>query len=105
MLQWQDFTVDQVEVDLTPINSWRDEEWKKTQSIRIRKHCTSPGRRDRETDFLPLWVAKRMVKMLGRPIVERLLYEDFLSQIDWEKYERKCNGGVNFNDVLRDPTP
>lgn len=106
VLQWQNFSgakrVFQIEVDLQPINSWDPSAWEKTAKINIRKHCTSPARKDIDSKTLPLYVAKQMIKILGRPLVERLLYEDFLSKIDWEKYERSCNGGASFEAIKLD---
>lgn len=104
VLRWQDKNQTQVEVDLTPVNSCWDFQWERTKRINIREHSTSPGKSDKSTDELPLEVLNKMVSMLGGELVHRLLNEDFLSQIDWDKYQSICNGGASFNEIRITPT-
>jgi hypothetical protein len=94
-----------VEVDLTPTNSHHDsskKEWaEKIASIHIRKHGTSKSEKDERVAELPSEVKAIMVSRLGAELTERLLTEDFLSQIDWDLYKQKCNGGASLNDIRR----
>jgi hypothetical protein len=43
-----------------------------------------------------------MVKHLGEELTHRLLTEDFLSQIDWGRYDRNDNGGCNLEDCKKE---
>lgn len=86
-----------VEVNLTPIRNWQEE----VAGIRIRVHCTSRGRDDKTVATLPPEVRAKMVKNLGEELTQRLLTEDFLSQIDWERYQKACNGGANLADIKK----
>ena len=52
--------------------------------IHIRAHGTASAKRDINTDTLPDDVRAAMIKNLGLQLTERLLTEDFLSQIDFD---------------------
>jgi len=90
-----------VEVDLTPINPFSSEPWDETKQVRIRKHNTSPNREDLDTDQLPPEARSRMVKMMGEEVTEYLITTDFMSLIDWEKYDKFCNGGAFLKDIRK----
>lgn len=93
-----------VEVDLTPIPSHRDteaKEWERIGNVWIRVHGTAPKRTDKNSDILPYDVMRKMEINIGQEKMQRLLTEDFLSQIDWLKYEKVCNGGAALKDILR----
>ncbi|MBX4189341.1 hypothetical protein KW785_01960 [Candidatus Parcubacteria bacterium] len=92
-----------VEVNLTPIGgfspgvAWKD----LVQPIRIRSHETSLDPRDKRVEVLPENISQAMIRQLGPVLTQRLLTEDFLPQIDWDLYRRKCNGGANLEDIRR----
>jgi len=103
----QELTADQqqVEVDLNPINSQWDFPWETTKKINIRSHRTAPGRNDKRTDKLPSDVLELMEEKLGEQLVNRLLNEDFLPYVDWDKYREICNGGACFDDIKKCNSP
>lgn len=43
-----------------------------------------------------------MKDRLDHNLVDRLLHEDLLSCIDWDKYKKLCNGGASFYDIQKD---
>jgi hypothetical protein len=74
-----------VEVNLTPIPNSYSSTWQSDVApIRIRAHGTASAKRDINTDTLPDDVRAAMIKNLGLQLTERLLTEDFLSQIDFD---------------------
>ena len=78
------------EVNITGIgNNWDD-----VRPIIIRKHCTARNRLDRFSNDLPIEIVQQMREYLGVDLTESLMNEDFLSQIDWDKYEEHNNGGA-----------
>lgn len=88
-----------VEVNLTPIGGtttyggWE----KEVIPIIIRRHGTMRDiHGDRVVDELPADVLAHMREHLSEDFVQRLLYEDFLSQVDWDKFRRNNNGGCPF---------
>jgi len=85
---------DQVEVNLTPINPFWEGSWEQSKEIHIRVHCTQPGSCGIDTDRLPFAIRRLLIEKLGIRTVRRLLTEDFLSQIDFARYERFSNGGA-----------
>jgi hypothetical protein len=116
-----------VEVNLTPINSsWPDADWdEEVRPIIIRKHSSTyhplfPVSRFlsdgdlvhtcttwcsygfKVVEELPTEIKEMMVEKLGEELVQRLLTEDFLSQIDWDKYDVNCNGGCPLRRCLID---
>ena len=92
----------QVEVNLTPIPCCHSSSWATDVApIRIRAHCTARGSGDLGMTILPEKIRAEMVKNLGAELVERLLTEDFLSLIDWDKYRAVNNGGANLGDILK----
>jgi len=97
-----------VEVNLTPIpcSYIHAYTWKKEIApIRIRAHCTpryyGALGGNKRAYVLPENVKLEMIQNLGKEITERLLTEDFLSQIDWDLYRKVCNGGANFENIRR----
>jgi hypothetical protein len=50
----------------------------------------------------PPAVLAEMKAHLGEELANRLLTEDFLSQIDWDKYKAVDNGGANLADIRKD---
>lgn len=85
-----------VEVNLTPINrDWENH----VAPVRIRFHGTPPSDRDIVNDALPPEVRASMVHHLGEELTDRLLTEDFLSQINVELYDQFNNGGANLDDI------
>lgn len=87
----------QVEVDLTGVRGWDE-----VAQIHIRAHGTARGAGDLGMTVLPLEVRAEMEKNLGVEKVNRLLTEDFLAVIDWEKYDRHNNGGACLGDIRKD---
>lgn len=89
-----------VEVNLTPMPNVFGSTWEKDVApIVIRKHLTL-NRDDKVYANLPADIIRQMLENLGDEIVNRLLTEDFLPRIDWQKYERVCNGGAKFADIV-----
>ena len=87
-----------VEVNLTPIPG-STETWADVAEIRIRKHCTARGKNDLIMSELPADVVSTMKKNLGICLTDRLLNEDFLSQIDWDLYRKHDNGGAILSKI------
>ncbi len=92
----------QVEVTLTPINSHSDYAWKEKSflNINIRQHLTDT-KDDIIVDDLPDSVYDDMVSRIGKELTDRLIHEDFLPNIDFEKYRSLCNGGAPFNLIRK----
>ena len=94
-----------VEVNLTPIPACYSSSWKTDViPIVIRRHGTARdwngGRGDISTNQLPLHILEAMHTALGAELTDRLLTEDFLSQIDWSRYEKSNNAGAPL-DMIR----
>lgn len=85
-----------IEVNLTAIN---DCDWERVRSINIRRHGTTRDRNDKFVGTLPAKAVEYMRKHMDEETVERLLHEDFLWQIDWNLYEKHCNGGAPFEQI------
>jgi hypothetical protein len=92
------------EINLTPINAHRLDEWspyQKTQiePIIIRLHGTGIGRIEKE---LPKNIENNMVENIGPDLTNRLLTENFASKIDWDLLASTMRGGgVPLNSVLK----
>lgn len=102
-----------VEVNLSPINEHMKDSWEQqVLPLVIRAHSTGFDiRKHRDgaymmgSDKLFRYVVRNknsvvyrelrgmMQRSLPIEIVQRLLFDDFLSLIDWEKYHKNCNGG------------
>lgn len=82
-----------VEVNLTPIPNSYSDSWERIGNKIIRVHGTARDEKDIVTDTLPTEVEAEMRKHLGSSTVDSLLYEDILSQIDFNLYKRNQNGG------------
>lgn len=93
---------DQVEVDLTTPNGDIESEWEAVRSIHIRKHCTSPRHGDKLEEELPDGVVKHLRRNVDEATLRRLLHEDFLPQIDWDKYRKVDNGGASLSQISKD---
>lgn len=93
---------DFVEVDIDPINGWG---WpgavEHVKSINIRSHCTTRDRKDRNEYECPEYLRTHMLHYLGEELTERLLTEDFYSQIDWNIYRKHDNGGAPFEKIRK----
>lgn len=92
----------QVEVNLTPINPYMSSGWERNKKVIIRSHVTQPDRSDKDTQELPALVLDRMTAEYGEDLTRRLLEEDFLPEIDWDKYAAVCNGGAPFDAIRKD---
>lgn len=93
---------DQVEVDLTAINSDIESEWEAVRNIHIRSHCTPPSHGDKLEDELPDHVVKTLRNRFDEATVQRLLHEDLLPLIDWDKYRKVDNGGAALSQISKD---
>ena len=92
-----------VEVNLTAINPTSEHGWvDKVSNLTIRVHRTPNSGNDRIVDTLPLDVYQLMSQWLSDETVERLINEDFISQIDFDKYRKHCNGGAAFELIKQD---
>jgi hypothetical protein len=85
-----------VEFSLEPINGWptllkpniREKE------ILIRKHVTTPSRRDTYDVLVPVTVENQMVKHFGVERTKYMLYDpDIFDIIDWLKYQSVSTSG------------
>jgi hypothetical protein len=103
VLRYMNRNVDQVEVNLTPINAGFGDWKKEVGRIVIRKHGTSRDKKDVYQAYLPGEVVDFMKKFLQDDhLVSRLINEDFLSQIDWDKYRKHNNGGAPLDLIKKD---
>ncbi|QXV73995.1 hypothetical protein [Rhizobium phage RHEph12] len=91
-----------VEVNLTPTNSWNDENWQEIKRCWIRSHGTMRDRNDRDTSQLERAVFDRIGAMVGKDVRHWLLTADILPMIDWDKYNKACNGGAALFACLKD---
>lgn len=100
-----------IELDLTPINGFGGDDndeyikgiWRREiSSIQIRAHGTMRDKRDEDMKELPPHVFAKMVLHLGEELVNRLLSEDFMSQIDLDKlHVYDDHGGVKeFKNIM-----
>jgi hypothetical protein len=86
-----------VEVNLTPVNISFPHSWaEQVAPIIIRRHMTDRSHGDTFVGTLPAEVIEKMHTFLPFETVERLLHEDFLPKIDWDKYPQQANGGAKF---------
>lgn len=86
-----------VEVNLTPIPCAHGSTWENhVKGGVIRRHFTGRSTNDKLVPVLPPEILDSMVQNLGVKEVYFLLKENFLPQIDWEKYSRFNNGGCKF---------
>jgi len=89
-----------VEVNLTAINPNDSYEWERNSKIIIRKHRTKQND-GIFRDFLPAKVVAELEFHMGEEVVNRLMYEDFLPEIDWDRYNTYCNGGAEFELIRK----
>lgn len=86
-----------VELNLTPIRCCSSSTWDNhVKGGVICNYFTVGGPHDKLVPELPPEILDSMVQNLGMKEVYFLLNEDFLPQIDWEKYSRFNNGGCKF---------
>ena len=91
-----------IEVNLTAINPTYEHSWKEQiEPIRIRRHGTSRDRNDKFVGTLPQEAYDMMCRHLPQELIERLMHEDFLPNIDWEKYRKHSNGGAPFELIKK----
>jgi hypothetical protein len=91
-----------VEVDLTAINPNSDLAWPKVRAINIREHRTARSAKDELSLALPDYAFDLMKsRMPDQQLLDRLLHEDLLPLIDWQKYQLACNGGAALADILK----
>lgn len=64
---------------------------------RIRKHNTTPEKSDKTVSELPVDIYQMMVANISEEKVKWLLSYDFLSNIDWQLFEKNNNGGCAFS--------
>lgn len=97
-----------VEVGLTPINPGAKDSWfEQVYPIRVRVHRTQHGGTDRifrhvmrnKHSLVFQEVKKIMLKHVPAGIVHRLLYDDLLGQIDWDRYMEAIALGYNGGGV------
>lgn len=101
-MQGGDNPVAQVEVNLTAVNPTTKLDWRRVPLIVIRKHVTARSDRDLYVADLPDNALALMKEWLDEDTIQRLLHEDFLPQIDWDKYNQHCNGGCFLHQCIKD---
>ena len=94
----------QIEVDLTAVNGTSLHGWPRVARVNIRVHRTSMHNGDIVTDVLPEHRIDLMQQMLGDypVLIERLLHDDLIPLIEWDKYNKVSNGGAALADILKD---
>lgn len=90
-----------VEVNLTAINPKDASEWERNSSIIIRRHRTSQCGNS-FSDIIPMYALAELESHMSEDVVQRLLYEDFLPQIDWDRYNAYNNGGAEFELIRKE---
>lgn len=95
-----------VELNLTPVNPTQPGTWEsQVAGFRIRKHQTPRDVR-KFSNTLPERVKESMLGHLDADLVLHLLNtpdREILGQIDWDKYQKVCNGGANLADIQKGP--
>lgn len=92
-----------VEIDLTPPDITKADQWQRVADVYIRQHRTAPQAQDRLVSELPDMVLNLMKQSIPDEALQRLLTEDFLPQIDWRAYKMYSNGGCAFERCKRIP--
>lgn len=87
-----------VELDLTPVNAHREENWARIATYRIRAHHTPIAQ---PVDQLPENILEEMRLHLSEEVINKLLNYNFLPEIDWTKYKLVVNGGADFDDIKK----
>jgi len=90
-----------IEVNLTPKNDWG---WSyDVIKIRIRAHSTplDPAKGDIFVMDLPPSIRTLMTAHLGAELTNRLLTEDFVSQVDWALYRQLSGQGPGLEEIRR----
>lgn len=94
--------IGQVEVDLTALGVYGGA-WRRVERVNIRVHHTPPESANKVVYELPAEVVQLMKKWIpNSETLDRLLHEDLLPQIDWDKYRKLNNGGAPFNLITKD---
>lgn len=91
-----------IEIDLEPINGWGRvaDQINDVRRINIRRHCTARDGRDVLADTLPMAIENALIEHLGKDLAAWLLnpQTEILGLIDWQRYEKLCNGGASLLD-------
>lgn len=82
-----------VEVNLTPVNPDYADSWERNKDIIIRQHGTPIDPCNIHVS-LPTRTYDEMIMRYGAELALRLIHEDFLPCIDFNKYRAICNGGA-----------
>jgi hypothetical protein len=73
------------------------------KTINIRRHATAySNHNNKVVTYLPDSALELMKTWLDKPLIERLLHEDFLPYIDWEKERKLSNAGAAFDLIKKD---
>lgn len=86
-------------VRLTPIGS---DTWAPVALIHLQvsdrqEYCPF----DKGMESIPEDVVKSMRANLPAPLIQRLLWEDFLSKVDIKLYNKNYNGGCSFHKCMK----
>ena len=100
----RDVRLGMIEVDLTAVNPNSSLQWPRVARVNIRVHRTSRDAGDILTDDLPERIIELMRSKIGEypVLIERLLHDDLLPLIDWDKYQKVSNGGAALADILKE---
>lgn len=90
-----------VEVDLTAINPSSDYGWPRVLSCNIRAHRTARATNDILCLSLPAHTVQLMRSRTDEQTFNRLMHEDLLPLIDWDKYRKVDNGGAALANILK----
>jgi hypothetical protein len=88
---------DTVEVDLTAVNL----QWPRVLACNVRSHRTMCARNDILCRSLPAHVVDLMHKRMSMETFDQLVHADLLSLIDWDKYNKVCNGGAALIKIMK----
>jgi hypothetical protein len=90
-----------IEVDLTAINPTADYGWARVLSCNIREHYTHRGTHDIICRSLPAHAVLLMRERMDSETFDKLVHQDLLPLIDWDKYREVCNGGAALKNILK----
>ena len=90
-----------VEVDLTAVNPHSDLQWPRVLACNIRAHRTARDTNDLICKSLPRHAVDLMHSRMDLETFEQLMHHDLLPLIDWDKYNKVCNGGAALAKILK----
>jgi hypothetical protein len=92
-----------IEVDLTPVDYSGQTllGWDRVMTVNVRCHSTPLGSTDLYRGSLDDAVLQNMAEHLSPKAMNALLHVDLLKYIDWDKYQKCCNGGAALGNIVK----